>query len=1033
MNRQLRVASLVLVLGLSLGLGYWQPQGWAAAQAGSGLKQTGNKLKQLFSPAGASKTFSPVPATPPAAALATITVTSTGDGAANAANCPHATNCRLRDAIAKAVASDTIDFSVTGTITLTSGELTISKNLTINGPGATQLTISGNQASRVFNISSGFTVALSGMTIANGNPSGAGGGILNQGALTLSSVVVTNNKAANGGGGIRSTSGSLTITNSTVSNNNCDAGNGFICVGGGIYGVGGALTLTGSTISGNTNNNPLGALQGAALDWANGTATLTNCTISGHSGSNNNDIITNQTNSASGGTLTLTNCTVTANYSKSLGPIATAGSSGFSATTQLRNTLVAGNSGRPNFGNLGSATIISLGNNLDSDGSSGFTNGVNGDIAGTGNSPVNALLAPLANYGGSTNTHALLPGSPALNVGNNCVLTNNCASHNLGFNLTTDQRGAGFNRQVGSAVDIGAFESRGFTLTLAATNSGNNQSTNINTNFANPLRVTVVATGMGEPVAGGRVTFTPPASSASATIAGNPAAFDGSGAASSGIVTANGMTGSYSVQAGGPGLNAVSFNLTNFNTAPTITALNQSRQQGNQPTNVQIATVLDAEDAENNLTVTVNGLLSATTNGVTINNLTVNAAGQVRADLSVTCTATNASFTLTVTDSLGATANATLNVTVPANTAPTVGNYPNSTVVTGGTLTITPDVPPTDNTTVASVTATATPNSFTGIFSGNTSSGGVTVTNANPAGSYTITVTLTDNCGATTTRSFMLMVSACGAVLSKQRELFEANSGSGSFTVTIDAVCSWTAVSDNPDWITVTAPMGGFAGSGTVSYSVANNPNNTRRTGSLTVAGQTFRVFQGAQFGDVPTTHPFYTEIGKLSALGITLGCGGGNYCPDANTTREQMAIFIERGLGVFNPPVPTQQTFQDVPPTLVGYMFIEDFVARGITAGCAAGPPRLYCPSASVTREQMAIFILRGLGVFTPPAGPQTPTFADVPNSGATDASHEFIEEFARRGITSGCAAGPPRLYCPTSPVTRGQMAVFLLRAFGL
>jgi ELWxxDGT repeat protein len=467
------------------------------------------------------------------------------------------------------------------------------------------------------------------------------------------------------------------------------------------------------------------------------------------------------------------------------------------------------------------------------------------------------------------------------------------------------------------------------------------------------------------------------------------------------------------------------------NDAPTITASAITRQQGNQPTNVQIATVSDTEDAEETLTVTVGGGGSATNNGVTINNLTVSAAGQVRADLAVTCTAQNASFTLAVTDSRGVTANATLNVTVPANTAPAVGNYPNSTVITGGTLTITPDVPPTDNNTVVSVTATAVPNSFTGTFSGNTSSGGVTVANANPAGSYTLTVTLTDNCGATTTRSFMLTVSACGAVLSKQRELFAANGGSDSFTVTLDPVCSWTATSDNPAWITINAPVAGFAGSGTVSYSVAANNTNTRRTGSITVAGQTYRVWQSAQFGDVPLGHPFYDFIGKLSALGITLGCGGGNYCPDTNTTREQMAIFIERAIGISNPPVPTGQTFQDVPPTLLGYPFIEDLVGRGITAGCAAGPPRLFCPTGSVTREQMAIFILRGLGVFTPPAGPQTPTFADVANSGVTDYSYEFIEEFVRRGITSGCATGPLR-YCPTGLVTRGQMAVFLVRAFG-
>jgi hypothetical protein len=469
------------------------------------------------------------------------------------------------------------------------------------------------------------------------------------------------------------------------------------------------------------------------------------------------------------------------------------------------------------------------------------------------------------------------------------------------------------------------------------------------------------------------------------------------------------------------------------NIAPTISTQSITRQQGNQPVNVQIATVMDAEDAAATLAVTVAGGATASSNGVIISNLSVNAAGQVKADVAVTCTAMNASFTLAVSDSRGAMASAPLNVTVQSNTSPAVGTYPNSTVVTGGTLTITPDVPPTDNNTVVSVTATASPNSFTGSFSGNTSSGGVTVTNANPIGGYTITVTLTDNCGAVTTRSFMLTVNPCGAVLNKQRELFAANGGTGSFTVTLDGACSWTAVSDNPAWITVTAPAARYAGAGTVNYTVASNSSSTRRTGSITVAGQTFRVWQGAQFGDVPLSHPFYDYIGKLSALGITLGCGAGQYCPDNNTTREQMAIFIERTLGVFNPPVPSKQSFQDVPPTLTGYQFIEDFVARGITQGCAAGPPRLYCPAANVTREQVAIFILRGLGVFTPPPGPATPSFADVPNSGATDASYEFIEEFYRRGITQGCAAGPPRLYCPTAPVTRGQMAVFLLRAVGL
>ncbi|MBZ5535408.1 MAG: FG-GAP-like repeat-containing protein [Acidobacteriia bacterium] len=190
---------------------------------------------------------------------------------------------------------------------------------------------------------------------------------------------------------------------------------------------------------------------------------------------------------------------------------------------------------------------------------------------------------------------------------------------------------------------------------------------------------------------------------------------------------------------------------------------------------------------------------------------------------------------------------------------------------------------------------------------------------------------------------------------------------------------------------------------------------------------QTYRMTVTTVFNDVPTTHPFYSFINRLYASGITAGCGGGNYCPDSQVTREQMAIFIERGLGVNTPPIPTQQTFEDVPTSWFSYPFIEDFATRGITAGCSI-TPRLYCPASTVTREQMAIFIEHALGVMTPPA-PTQQTFEDVPTSWF---SYPFIEDFATRGITAGCSV-TPKLYCPASPVTRGQMAVFLVHAFGL
>ena len=145
----------------------------------------------------------------------TITVTNTLDSGPGS----------LRDAIATAAPGDTINFSVTGTITLTSGELLINQNLTITGPGASGLAISGNFLSRVFDIGSG-TVAVSGLTIQNGSTSAdPGGGIYNHGTLTLSNNTLSNNSAAIGGGIYNN--GTLTVTNSTLSGNVSSDGGGI--------------------------------------------------------------------------------------------------------------------------------------------------------------------------------------------------------------------------------------------------------------------------------------------------------------------------------------------------------------------------------------------------------------------------------------------------------------------------------------------------------------------------------------------------------------------------------------------------------------------------------------------------------------------------------------------------------------------------------------------------------------------------------------------------------------------------------------
>jgi hypothetical protein len=193
--------------------------------------------------------------------------------------------------------------------------------------------------------------------------------------------------------------------------------------------------------------------------------------------------------------------------------------------------------------------------------------------------------------------------------------------------------------------------------------------------------------------------------------------------------------------------------------------------------------------------------------------------------------------------------------------------------------------------------------------------------------------------------------------------------------------------------------------------------------------GQTrlWTLHVGESFADVPPAHLFYRFVETLFHVGVTAGCTPTTYCPDGSTTREQMAVFLLRareGAG-FAPPPCTTAPFPDVPCSSPFAAWVQELVARGITAGCGGG---LYCPTNPVTREQMAVFLLKtsqGAG-FTPP--PCTAAaFSDVPCSSPFA---PWVQELVARGITAGCGGG---LYCPGDPVTRGQMAVFLTKTFGL
>jgi S-layer homology domain len=182
-------------------------------------------------------------------------------------------------------------------------------------------------------------------------------------------------------------------------------------------------------------------------------------------------------------------------------------------------------------------------------------------------------------------------------------------------------------------------------------------------------------------------------------------------------------------------------------------------------------------------------------------------------------------------------------------------------------------------------------------------------------------------------------------------------------------------------------------------------------------------------FSDVSLSYWAIQYIERLYAAGITGGCGGGTYCPESSVTRAQMAVFLERGIhgSSYNPPAVGSSTgFGDVQLDHWAGAWIKQLATEGITGGCGTG---IYCPQASVTRAQMAVFLLRSkYGTsYSPPAVGDSTGFGDVrPDYWAA----AWIKQLVAEGITAGCGTGA---YCPESPVTRAQMAVFLVRTFNL
>jgi CSLREA domain-containing protein len=312
---------------------------------------------------------------------------------------PGIAHCSLREAINAANSTqgtNTINFAtaipglmtgVTGTITLTNGELTINNNVNISGPGATNLTLSGNNASRVFTTHC-TPVSMSGLTIADGNAVGGnGGGIQGLGGSLLLNDCVVSNCVANVGGGIycdeaRICGFQLDLTRCTITRNTAS-------VGGGVF-ASGRFSASESTICSNTGGGVYTIFVGG----------LTNCTISGNAG----DGLYRGPAAAQGYEFNLASCTICSNSGVG---IRNDNWASWSTVVTARNTIVSGNSG-------GSGPDCSGGLNS---GDFNLIQDTNGCVISGANTHnlynQDPKLGPLADLGGPTPTHALRFDSPA--------------------------------------------------------------------------------------------------------------------------------------------------------------------------------------------------------------------------------------------------------------------------------------------------------------------------------------------------------------------------------------------------------------------------------------------------------------------------------------------------------------------------------------------------------------------------------------------------------------------------------------------
>ncbi len=851
-------------------------------------------------------------------------------------------NCSLREAVTAAnsnsayggcpagAGDDTITFAGDYTIHLSS-VLTISSNLSIDGSGRTMILsgdTDGNNSPdvRVISINPGVTVTLAYLTIQYGSagPYGNGGGIYNAGTLVISNSQILNNYAGNFGSGIYNDNGSVTIDGSTIANNGPRSGIGQWA---------GTITATNSTFTGNTGEAGGGAIE------------------------------------AYGGIVHLTHLTVVGNHGGSAGGLYYGGNA---ANTWIRNSIVTGNtSGNPSYPNC--ANMFSHGGNL-----LGATGGGCPKPTPPPTYPADHFsddphVGVLRDNGGSTQTMALLGGSPAIGIADSA----NCPA--------TDQRG--FARD--ASCDAGAFEVQAQSGPVFSVNTNSDANDGFCTESDCSLREA--------------------------------------------INVSNSMAGVNSI------IFDANYTITLSSQLPAVTS--DIILTGNGATN----TILQSDVSPNTaayrvLSVGINGKLNLS--GLTVQNGRCN--GSCEAPVSSGGGINNAGVLL-LTD-----------VVISSNRADNGGG-----IYSIGEVTVVNSVFNENqanafggglyNGTKVLIIANSTffGNSAASGFGGGlyNSSGAVQPSNstfsgngANTGGAIFIqggTLALKNTILANSTAGGDCYNNPGNSILTNVNSLIQTNASFGH-------MCGTPALTSNP----MLGPLANNGGSSKTMALLAGSPaldagdsatcttapvsnkdqrGVTRPQGAACDIGAYERA-AAPTFTDVPYSYWAWQAIEQIYNDGMTGGCSASplSYCPVNTVTRAQMAIFLLRGIhgSTYTPPAATGTMFADVSAGSFAAAWIEQLAVEGITSGCGGGN---FCPNSIVTRSQMAIFLVRAKhGIaFVPPTA--TGIFPDVP-VGSFGAN--YIEQLVTDGVTSGCGGG---LYCPSSLVKRDSMAVFLVKNFSL